>query len=351
MSTMTCLPGMRPTRVGQLELPVVRIAFFVALMLLTAAPAFAQEWARKMFKGTEHEFGAVAAGSKVEHRFQLTNIYKEDIRIASVTSSCGCTTPVITQRMLKTHEKGEIVAVYNTTSFSGARNAVLTVTFDQPFHAEVQLKVNGYIRRDVVLNPGFIELGTVPFGETAERRIDIDYAGRNDWEIRDVRTTNDHLEAELTKKPRTGNGRVAYQLLVRLRQGAPPGYIDEQLTVLTNDNRMTQFPIDVRGKVESEISVSPSPLFLGVVQPGEAVTKHLVIRGKKPFKITGVQCENDCFQIDADDEVKSLHLVPVTFTSDKPGKSTAKVRLETDLGKGVKPEVSVSAQVAEGEEE
>ncbi|MBI1903221.1 MAG: DUF1573 domain-containing protein [Planctomycetia bacterium] len=326
----------------------MRIVILAAIALLACLPSpavRAQEWARKMFQATEHDFGTVARGAKTEFRFELTNIYKEDIHVAQVRSSCGCTTPQITRPTLKTFEKGEIVAVYNTTSFLGSRNAVLTVVIDQPFPAEVQLKVAGYIRSDIVLSPGSVELGTVGHGESSEKRIGIEYAGRNDWKILDVRTTHDYLEVELAEKGR-GGGRVSYEMLVRVRAGAPAGYIDEQLTVVTNDSRMTRFPVDVRGKVEAAVNVSPSPLFLGVVAPGEAATKPLVVRGKKPFKITGVKCDDPRFTFDVGEESKTLHLVPVTFQSDEPGKAAAKITIETDLGTGAAPQVSVSAQVA-----
>jgi hypothetical protein len=326
----------------------VRTLILAALALLACLPApsaRAQEWARKMFKVTEHNFGTVARGAKTEFRFEMTNIYKEDVHVASVRSSCGCTTPQVTKQTLKTWEKSEVVAVYNTTSFLGSRNAVITVVIDQPFPAEVQLKVAGYIRSDIVLTPGFAELGTVGHGESAEKRIAIEYAGRNDWKIVDVRTTHDYLEVELLEKGR-GGGRVSYEMLVRLRAGAPPGYIDEPLTLVTNDTRMTRFPVDVRGKIEAAVNVSPSPLFLGVVQPGEPATKQLVVRGKKPFKIIDAKCDDPRFTCEVGDETKTLHFVPVTFTSDEPCKAATKIVIETDLGAGAVPPVSVSAHVA-----
>ena len=106
-----------------------------------------------MFEATNHDFESVARGSKVQHRFVFTNLYKEDVHISSVRSSCGCTTAEFTDRPLKTYEKGEVIATLNTRSYSGQRSATLTVTFDQPFYAEVQLLVTGFVRTDVVLDP------------------------------------------------------------------------------------------------------------------------------------------------------------------------------------------------------
>ena len=45
----------------------------------------------------------------------------------------------------------------------------MTVTIDKPFHAEVQLQVHGYIRTDVVVDPGQVALGLVPSAPAPKR--------------------------------------------------------------------------------------------------------------------------------------------------------------------------------------
>jgi len=321
-----------------------RQLFVAAVACLSlAGSANAQDWARKMFNTLSHDFGTVARGARAEYRFEVTNLYKEDVHITSVESSCGCTSPEITKQTLKTFEKAEIIAVFNTRAFLGAKNAIVTVRFDQPFPAEVQLRIDGYIRSDVVLHPGSVEFGSVRQGEPAEKHLEVTYAGRNDWQIVDIRTTNPYLEAELAEK-RRGNGEVAYDMLIRLRPEAPVGYINEQLTIVTNDQRLTTFPLDVSGKVESEITVSPSPLYFSPIAPGDKITKQLVIRGKKPFRILKVECVGgECFDVQFSDEAKLFHLIPVTFNASDAGKFSGKLNIDTDLGEGVVPEVEIQA--------
>ena len=100
-------------------------------------------------------------GAKAEFAFELQNVYEEDIHIADVRTSCGCTTPTITKPTLKTWEKGSIVATLNTRSFVGQRNSTLTVVIDKPFYAEVPLTIAGYIHSDVDFQPGAAALGEV----------------------------------------------------------------------------------------------------------------------------------------------------------------------------------------------
>ena len=137
------------------------------LSLLAAAPcspALAQKWATDMFDHASHDFGVVARGAKAEHRFKIENIYVEDAHIKSVKSSCGCTTPVATKDRLKTWETLEIVVVVDTRNHLGHKDATITVVFDKPFAAEVQLQVHCTIRGDVVVQPALIDFGSVPQG-------------------------------------------------------------------------------------------------------------------------------------------------------------------------------------------
>src|SRR5262245_27500465 len=100
-----------------------KVAIAIALLTLVPAAAPAREWAQKMFAQTTHDFGHVARGAKAEFAFELQNLYEEDVHIADVRTSCGCTSPTITKPTLKTWEKGAIVATLNTRSFVGQRNS------------------------------------------------------------------------------------------------------------------------------------------------------------------------------------------------------------------------------------
>ena len=107
------------------------------------------------------------------------------------------------------------------------------------------------------------------------------------------------------------------------------------MILVTNDQRSQQIPLLVEGHIVSPITVSPASLSLGVLRPGETVTKNIVVRGKKPFRITSIKCEDDCFQVDAPSDAKQLHLIPVKFTASSAGKVSQRIQVETDMGDSV----------------
>jgi hypothetical protein len=306
----------------------------VSLVLLAgwSGPALGQGWAVKMFEATSHDFGRVPRASTQQFRFKFKNLYKEDVHVAGVRVSCGCISATVSQPDLKTFETGEIIADFNTRSFLGHRNATITVTFDQPFFAEVRLQIEGYIRSDVVFDPPLVELGTIDQGTAVERKIAVHYAGRADWEIKDVTSASTYFEVVLSP-PKREPGRTDYELTVRLKPDAPVGHINDQLNLVTNDRRSTRIPLYVSGQVQSEVTVSPAALLLGDVTAGQQVTKTLIVRGRKPFRIASIDGGESAkfFEFKLPPAPATLHRVTVTFTAgEKPGKllQTLKVLAE-----------------------
>lgn len=324
-----------------------RSALIVVLAALIAPPCLGQEWARKMFKETEHDFGAVARGAKAEYRFVFENLYLEDVHIASVYTSCSCTSVSIDNPTVKTYEKGAIVARFNTDSFIGQRGATITVVIDKPYPATVELQDRGYIRSDVVVEPGSVQMGSIDQGAGAEQTVTISHTGRNDWQVVDVKSSNPHIKATVVETGRN-YGRVSYSLKVQLDKDAPAGYLNDHLMLVTNDQSASQIPVEVEGRVTPGIVVSPTALFMGVVQPGQKVTKQLVVKGKKPFRILSITCNDKSFQFDTSkmDTAKSLHLIPVTFLAGADaGKVIKTIKITTDQGE-MTPELLAYAVVA-----
>jgi hypothetical protein len=246
---------------------------------------------------------------------------------------------------LKSWEKGKIVAAFNTHSFTGQRGATVTVTFDRPQWAEVQLHVKGYIRTDVVLNPGQVNFGSVPEGEAGDKTVNIQYAGRGDWKITGVESKSPYVTATVKEADRSG-GRVGYDLEVKLADTAPAGYLNEDLVLKTNDRR-SEFPVKVEGRIVPSLTVSPAALMLGTLQPGQEVKKQIVVKGAKPFKIVDIHCGNEAFEFETSDEAKAVHLVPLVFKApEEPGDLNCKIEIITDLDANQSVTLSAIGKIA-----
>jgi hypothetical protein len=298
-----------------------------------------------MFATTNHDFGTVAVAAKTEFVFEFTNNLRQAVHIRGVRVSCGCTTPKVETYSVQPGEKGAVRAILNTRSFKGSVKATITVVFDHPYYSEVQLEVKGYVRRDVVFNPSCADFGSVTEGSGAERHVDLQYAGRSDWQITAIRSPHPSITVRATQTRRAG-GRVGYDLAVRLADNAPAGYLDTEITLVTNDFRMETVPLTVIARVTPGLTVSPSLLFLGNVESGTEKTARLVVRGSESFRVTGVQCNDARFEFDLPEEAKSMHFIPVVFSAGTDsGPVKCQIRIETDLQGGRTADITASGTV------
>jgi hypothetical protein len=332
----------------------------IAWILLSASSgATAQDWAKAMFNATSFDFGTVARGAKVEHHFTIENKYEEDIQIAQVATSCRCTVPQIDKRLLKTWEKADLTVALDTRDFTGRRDTTITVRFGPPFdYAEVQLHMHAFIRSDVVVQPGSIQFGSINEGSSWKQTAAISYAGRDNWRIERVECTNPNLEASVVETRRAPAdpmmnqpAYVYYNLSVMLKAGAPPGYLRDQLMLVTNDAnpRSARVPVSVEGNIIAPLSVAPKQQFLGLVEAGKTVTKNIVVRGQKPFRILSTKSSDERFSCRVSPDAKNVHVIPIIFSSKDSaavaGTVHAKLRIETDLDGLSAVEADVSAQV------
>lgn len=293
-----------------------------------------ENWAAKMFKSTSHDFRTVGRGTKCEHHFEFSNLYEEEIHIAAVRSSCGCTTPTVTKNTLKTHEKAAVVAKFNTSSFIGQKAATITVVIDQPYYAEVQLKVSGFIRTDITFDPPEVAFGEIASGAGTSQDIVITHTGNSNWQITDVRSHCDDLEVQLgspTKSP----GMVRYRMRVNILKSMPEGDVRERLTLISNDAKFPTTEMSIAGRVRPSLSVSPAAVSLGTAKPGSTVEKRLLIRGDAPFAITDVLCPDERFEFVTPSGSKKLHFITLRFNAgDKADRVGQKIQINTDLKGG-----------------
>src|SRR5262249_1321891 len=145
------------------------------------------------------------------------------------------------------------------------------------------LQVSANSRADIVFNPGQITFGVVPQGKpTQPRSLDVEYAGRLDWKIKEIETNSHPLTAEFKELYRKA-GQVGYQVKVAVKPEAPPGAWKYELFLKTNDPASPLVPVLVEATVQASLSVSPSELNLGKLKVGTLETRRVSIRAEKPF--------------------------------------------------------------------
>lgn len=298
------------------------LSIFLLFNSVTDAQSQELNWAEKMFSELNVDFGVVARGSDTRHNLIIENLYEEDVSIVNVGTTCGCTAAKPDRKLLKTHEKATIEIEMDTRKFMHRKDSNVDVTLE--FHGAkgtasktIRVPITAYIRSDVVLTPGNVDFGAVDFGQPVERKISVEYAGRENWTIKGIRNGNSKLDAQVIETGRE-NGRVSYQLTVQLDGSAGIGTFQDKIYLLTDDANSPEVPVLVTGRISPDIEIVPGKLMLGSLASGEVKQFTVVIRGRKPFSIDKIVCDShpDCFEVSVmSDAPKAVHVVPFRLTT------------------------------------
>ncbi|MBK7630270.1 MAG: DUF1573 domain-containing protein [Ignavibacteriales bacterium] len=76
---------------------------------------------------TQHDFGKVPEGKKVEYTFSFENKGTESLTIKDVKTSCGCTAAVVSNSSIKPGEFGSIKVDFDTKNRSGRNSKSITI--------------------------------------------------------------------------------------------------------------------------------------------------------------------------------------------------------------------------------
>lgn len=291
-------------------------------------------WSQKLLESveTQHDFGAVAALSKQEHIFEFVNSTDDTLNLFDVKASCGCTKPTILTSTVAPGETAKVLAQFQTRTFRGEKKATVTVKLDRigeyTQRGEVQFSVKGKIRKDVVMTPGEVNFASFSAAKRAQQIVKMKYAGSPLWKVLKVKSTNPHLDVQAVEVAREQTGKVAYDLIVKVKDSMPAGFFEEQLTVFTNDKNTPRMPISVSGRVKPTLEASP--IQLGIVKQHAQVEKRFVVRGDTPFAIKEIRVNSDKIKFSPIEGEKSMHVILYTLATDSPETIREKLTIVTN---------------------
>ncbi|MCA9034017.1 MAG: DUF1573 domain-containing protein [Planctomycetaceae bacterium] len=297
----------------------------VVICCALESAAAQSDWASQLVDTQRIDYGVVATGSEAVRQITVNNTTGTAVHISAVTTACTC----IQAGKLSTNllQPGEAVTFdlkLNTVQFSKKRDTSLTIHFDSPQYSSVTIPVSGYIRTDVVFDPGMVRFGSVDFGAGSEVTVKVAYAGRSDWKINDVKIGHSDVTASLKEIQRSG-GRVDYALTVKLSPNAAPQRIRDLITLVTDDAANPYVPLMLEGTVIADITVAPETVNIRPLSPGQETTVQLVIKGKEAFVIQEIDCAamDGCFSADVPAGAERLHILKVRFVApERTGKFT-----------------------------
>ena len=301
-----------------------------------------------LFEESSRDLGSVPRGTTLTHQFKLNNPTNAPLHVANLRTSCGCATAAIGKEEIQPGESTIILVTIDTRKYSGPRKFTIHVLIDRPFVEEVRLMLDAISRDDVMLTPGQLAFGRVKRGTAPKSAVSIEYQGAANWKITDIENENGYLLPQVEEVSRL-TGHVVYQLSVKLRDDLPVGAWHADVWLKTNDPSTPRIRVPLVVEVESNLTVTPAEVVMGTVKAGSQAERKVVIRGTSPFKITGIEGENQLFQVSGrSDEAKSVHVLKITLAAGQvPQECIQRFKVQTNLPLENEVEFAVQAQVVQ----
>lgn len=324
------------------------ITFAVAAQPPAQPPGTFVPWANKLFQkdGTPpvlvHDFGTVPHGTLLVHKMTVTNIYDIPLQVIGVRESCTCLKSVPPTQVLMPNESAEVVLTMDAGKFTGPNAQSFFITFGPQYTSTAVIRVQANSRADVTLTPGRAAFGVVPVGAAPSQTVSVKYTGKQrDWRITGAVQPAGPLDVRVAE-----TGKREFAVTVGLKDDAPPGPIDEAVTLATNDPTAPTLVLRVSATVQASVTVSPGSVRFSGVKAGEEQTQKVVLRATRPFRVEPAADPGDGVSAETFPAAAPVQIVTVKFAPKAAGAVRRTIPLKTTLD-GATATVTVDATAVE----
>lgn len=240
---------------------------WVALALLLGACESASDAPRLppklAFAEISYDFGRVAQGTPVNHRFSFTNDGGTDLSIINLRAGCECEAMLEGGRDIAPHADGAVHGHFDTESVYGPQRWTITVYSNDPTQRAVTLTVTGEVALDVAADPAQVYLGVVPPGVASLREVAVRAASDT---IRVGTPESDAPQLVLHFDDANDASNVAGVLTLGTAPNAQPGPFWTIVRLPTSSPTHPVVRVAVSGIIDP---AAPTPRPLGIVPPDE----------------------------------------------------------------------------------
>lgn len=209
----------------------------------------------------QFDLGVIPVGCASSARVLIRNDSSSPVHVSSVRVPRAVPSPGGRERKPAREwiDPGEVVPFDLDFDPRGLRLRLdnnFRVEFDAPKYAHRRVEFRWEIRHDIVVDPASVIFADITTGQSVSHKLNVQYAGREDWKIVSAKCPNEAIEVALSERRRElvpeGHWRIDYVLRASVRRDAPVGRLKVPITVTTNDLKRNTFQVWVSGSIKPE---------------------------------------------------------------------------------------------------
>jgi len=302
------------------------------------------------FDHKEYDFGDSIGVDKIDHIFTFRNEGDADLVVDKVTTTCGCTAALVSEKVIPPGKTGEIKTTFTFGGRKGKQTKSIYVYSNDPSDSKVTLTITGNIVPPFDVEPASVMLRDS--GDMSSKTVKISQTMPEELSVIGIEKKLNMVETALKEEPPV-DGKKRYSLEISLKSDVPVGQHFETITVITNSSIKPRTEIPVRISILGDIQANPSRIYLGSVSPGQEIVRQFTVTNSKgkPFAIESVEVDNKDFKVTPDAPLKAAVSHAFTLSGISRAESggvRAKVVIRTDYPKQEVVEVSAYGYVRKG---
>jgi len=258
---------------------------------------------RLVFANTTLETGVVLDSESPKLDFNFRNLGSGPVEIVNVNAACGCTAVDLEKKVYAPGESGVLHVIFDPKGKRGAVARNITITTDQKENSVQTLIVRSFVKPQVIVEPMQIAYTPVEKGSSSTR--DVHVQGRFEgFKVTRVTSSDPTVFAiEVIDNGTVKDGEdTLYDWIIRvtISENAKPDNYRTELTVRTNDEEKSIFPIPVVGRVLGDLQMTPIRMTLGRLTVGDEFTNEIHLRTKSGQAFEVKSASSDTIALDAE---------------------------------------------------
>jgi len=317
-------------------------------LVVVLAPAVclvqAQGQPRLEVDAIHHDFGPVVQGTKVSHRFKLSNTGDAPLNILRMNSSCGCTSTLLGKARLEPGESTELEVSFNSAGLRGPANKSVQVVTDDPAAPDRTLTFQADVVGDIQPSEREVRFQDLAPGDRRKTSVKLESSSGRAIAVTDVKLSEAPWLGVATRE----EGQAVYVDFELLARDLPADRSSGTDTVVLYLNNGAPYTARLKVSWAKRPAVAVAPARIAWAEPAGrelAATVTLEARGPRPFRILSASTSSPLLTVAGfDGKPARRHRLKVVLSAAAPaGSYEEKVLLALDTPENPALEIRVAA--------
>jgi len=200
------------------------------------------------FQETIYDFGFAGPEQKIVHTFKFTNAGSQPLKIEKVSTDCGCTAALVSDKLIPPGGNGEIRAVLETRRFEGKQEKHVMVYSNVPETPETILTIKGTIKQYLVVVPQGVSFGKIKRGEPLKRSVRLFQLSNDRLILRRIEADNNFYKVTTSRFSEENS--QGFDIDITLRPDVPLGILNDVITLHTNVKKRPRIDVMIWADVK-----------------------------------------------------------------------------------------------------